>query len=60
MFWNTKTDGAADGGGGGGGGGVVLKYVKNLLGIKACAENCVLATRADDDPDQVRVRVRVR
>ena len=51
MFWNTKTDGAADGGGGGGGG-VVLKYVKKLLDIKACAENCVLATRADDDPNQ--------
>ena len=37
----------------------MLKYVKKLLDIKACAENCVLATRADDDPDQVRVRVRV-
>ena len=47
MFWNTTTDGAADGGGG-----VVRKYVKKLLDIKACAENCVLATRADDDPDQ--------
>ena len=50
---------AAADGGGGGGGGVVLKYVKKLFDIKACAENCVLATRADDDPDQVRVRVRV-
>ena len=38
MFWNTKTDGGADGGGGGGGGdggGCVLKYVKQLLDIKA-------------------------
>ena len=51
MFWTTKTDGAADGGGGGGGG-VVLKYVKKLLDIKACAENyvcTVLAARAEDD-----------
>jgi len=45
MFWNTKTDEHN------------VKYVKQLLDIKACAENCVLAHRADDNPEHEYVLV---
>lgn len=40
IFWDTKLNGHQ------------VKYVKALLDIKACGEYCVLATRADDDPNQ--------
>ena len=40
MFWNTKTEECHH------------KYIKKLLDIKACAENCVIATRADDNTEQ--------
>mmetsp|Transcript_9052 Transcript_9052/g.14851 ORF Transcript_9052/g.14851 Transcript_9052/m.14851 type:complete len:1200 (+) Transcript_9052:114-3713(+) len=40
VFWDTKSDER------------YTKYVKKLMGIRASGENCVLATRADDNSGQ--------
>lgn len=37
VFWNVKTKAR------------VIKFVKNLIGIAAAGEHCVLATKADDN-----------
>ena len=40
VFWDTHTDDR------------YVKYVKNLVAIKAAGENCVLATKSDDSSGQ--------
>jgi len=40
LFWNTKKDERT------------IKFVKKLLAIRASSDNCVLATRADDNSGQ--------
>jgi WD repeat-containing protein 35 len=40
IFWDTHTDDR------------YVKYVKNLIAIKAAGENCVLATKSDDTSGQ--------
>ncbi len=43
IFWNTRT------------GDKHAKSVKNLVTIASCKDFCVLLTRLDDEPGQVRV-----
>ena len=41
VFWDTKTDDR------------YVKYVKNLMFIRAAGENCLLVTKAGDDSNKV-------
>ena len=47
MFWDTKTDDR------------YVKYVKNLMFIRAAGENCVLVTKAGDDSSKVSLSMNI-